>query len=210
MSSRTKYPKTPHLPWSPGATSDDAFIQSLSFFEGKQIIVTEKLDGENCTIGPDYTHARSTDSSHHPSRSWVKGLQAKIGHRIHAGTRLCGENLYAKHSIGYTFLPSYFLLFSIWTNELCWSWDATNDYARVLQLNLVPVLYHGTWDEGAIKSCWTGVSAFGDESEGYVVRLAGSFPHDAFHQSVAKFVRPNHVQTSDHWMQGPVTPNGLR
>lgn len=43
-----KYPRTPHLPWSPGATSDDKYISSFESFRGKQIVVTEKMDGENC------------------------------------------------------------------------------------------------------------------------------------------------------------------
>ena len=42
-----KYPSTPHLPWSPGTTESDVFV-TPSVFEGKEVVVTEKMDGENC------------------------------------------------------------------------------------------------------------------------------------------------------------------
>lgn len=187
-------------------------MQTAACFHGRRVIVTEKMDGENCTIGRDYTHARSTDGGHHPSRSWVKSLQAEIGHQIPDGVRLCGENLYAKHSIEYRNLPSYFLLFSIWERDLCWAWDATMDFALHMlpQIHTVPVIYYGPWNEDAIKRCWTGASTSGSESEGYVVRLADSFHRSQFQQSVAKYVRAQHVQTDEHWMHGPVIPNRLR
>ena len=49
-----------------------------------------------------------------------------------------------------------------------------------------------------------------EQMEGYVVRLADGFPFDAFARSVAKWVRPGHVQTDQHWMHAQVVPNGLR
>jgi len=208
---RHKYPRTFHVPWSPGATADDKILTTTAHFEGKEVIVSEKLDGENCTIGQSYTHARSTSSRHHPSRAWVKGLQAQIGHEIPEGWRLCGENLYARHSLAYEDLPSYFLLFSIWdANNTCLSWDETAEWAKLLDLMLVPVLYRGPWDEDKISKIWDGRSKYGPEGEGYVVRVAASFPYDKFAESVAKFVRPHHVQTDANWMQSEVVPNRLR
>ncbi|MEI8604633.1 RNA ligase family protein [Pseudoalteromonas sp. B160] len=47
---RVKYPRTPHLPWSPGATEDDIHQGNLSCFANKQVVVTEKMDGENTTF----------------------------------------------------------------------------------------------------------------------------------------------------------------
>ncbi|MGY5343347.1 RNA ligase family protein [Paenibacillus glucanolyticus] len=37
-----------------------------------------------------------------------------IKYRIPEGYRICAENVYAKHSLLYSALPSYFLLFSVW------------------------------------------------------------------------------------------------
>jgi len=45
-----KYPRTYHLEWSPGITRDDRIMPggSSANFEGKEVIIFEKLDGENC------------------------------------------------------------------------------------------------------------------------------------------------------------------
>ena len=121
-----KYPRTPHLPWSPGASSDDVWIDTFALFEGSEVVITEKMDGENTTLYADHIHARSLDSRHHPSRSWVKGLHQSIAHLIPAGWRICGENLYARHSVGYEALPSYFMVFSIWDeHNHCLGWEQT-------------------------------------------------------------------------------------
>lgn len=67
-----KYPRTWHLPWSQGKTKDDKTLANCEHFQGKRVIVTEKMDGENCTIYKNYIHARSIDGRDHWSRSWVK------------------------------------------------------------------------------------------------------------------------------------------
>jgi hypothetical protein len=46
--------------------------------------------------------------------------------------------------------------------------------------------------------------------EGFVVRNADSFMLSDFENSIAKFVRRNHVQTDEHWMLKEVTPNKLK
>lgn len=51
--SRYKYPRTPHLPWSPGATKDDVRCINTEIFTGKRVVITEKMDGENTTLYSD-------------------------------------------------------------------------------------------------------------------------------------------------------------
>ena len=205
-----KYPRTFHFPWSPGLQNDDRVVEDPDMFMGKMVVVTEKLDGENTSMYRDHIHARSLDSVHHPSRTVVKQLHGQLAHQIPVGWRLCGENMYAKHSIFYNALPSYFILFSMWNdrNE-CLPWAETLDWAELLGLHTVPVLYLGPWDEEKIKACWTGVSRFGSEQEGYVVRTVDGFAYDDFSKNVAKYVRRGHVQTSAFWMTQPVLPNQL-
>ncbi len=205
---RYKYPRTYHLPWSPGKTNDDKTLRSTYHFTGQEVVVTEKMDGENTTIYRDYIHARSLDGRHHPSRNWVKSLQATIGHRIPENWRICGENLYAKHSIGYTELPSYFMAFSCWNEDnICLDWDSTYQLCADLGLITVPVLWRGIYDEDAVYECARGWNT--EDHEGYVVRLAGEFHYDKFNMSVAKYVRANHVQSLDHWMHQQIVPNIL-
>lgn len=206
-----KYPRTPHTPWSRG-TEDDKVLKSMDHFQGMEVVVTEKADGENTTMGKSYVHARSLDSANHPSRNWVKQLQGNIAHSIPEGWRICGENMYAKHSLEYDALPSYLLAFSIWNekNE-CLSWDETVEWCELLGLSMVPVLYRGVYDEAKIRACWTQgqKSAFGAESEGYVIRNAAGFHYGDFGRNCAKMVRKGHVQTDTHWMHQEVVPNKL-
>lgn len=205
---RTHYPRTPHLPWSPGATSDDVRLRDLSGLTGAQVVVTEKLDGENTTLYADGLHARSLDSAHHPSRGWVKALQGRIGPRIPAGWRICGENMFARHSIAYEDLASYFYGFSVWDGDVCLDWDRTVDFLRDLGIPTPPVLWRGVFDARAEKAL-SAMRPDTDRQEGYVVRPAEAFPAAAFNRRVAKWVRPGHVTTDTHWMHAEVVENGL-
>lgn len=202
---RTHYPRTPHLPWSPGATPDDLRASGLAGLAGREVVVTEKLDGENTTLYRDGLHARSLDSGHHPSRAWVKALQGRIGHVIPPGRRVCGENLFARHSIGYRELAGWFYAFSVWDGDRCLGWDATVRFAGRLGVPVPPVLWRGTFDERALRALRTDTGV----REGYVVRTAAGFDRAEFGERVAKWVRPRHVRTGTHWMYAPVVPNGL-
>jgi hypothetical protein len=204
-----KYPRTPHLPWSENIHDDDRVIDSLEGFIGKEVVITEKMDGENTTMYSDHIHARSVDSRHHPSRDWMKNFWSQIAHEIPEFWRVCGENLYAQHSIEYEELKSYFTGFSVWDDRnMCLSWDETLEWFQLLGITPVDVIYRGPWDEKLIKKLW-------DEdrwgiSEGYLVRVTDSFYYGEFRKKVAKFVRKDHVQTVKHWMHGQaVIPNKL-
>jgi hypothetical protein len=203
-----KYPRTPHLPWSEGATSDDKILKSVDHFENEDVVVTEKMDGENTTLYKDASHARSLDSKNHPSRNWVKQMHASIANDIPDGWRICGENVYAQHSISYKNLKSYFYVFSIWNeNNECLSWDETEEWCKLLGLVHVPVLYRGKWDGKLFSS--KNPFKFDHDAEGYVIRKSGKFSFSEFSKSIAKFVRKNHVQTDTHWMELEVVPNKL-
>jgi hypothetical protein len=211
MSQYVKYPRTPHLPWSQGRSKDDIVLTGISHLEKlPDIIVTEKLDGECTTFYHDYLHARSIDSKAHESRSWVKQLHSRIKHRIPDDLRICGENLYARHTVFYDSLSTYFYVFAMFRNDACLSWDETAGWCKDFSLETVPVLYRGAWNEKAVQACWKGVSAFGKEQEGFVVRNAGSFSFEKFRENTAKFVRKGHVADNDvHWMKKKVVPNKL-
>ncbi|MEU9161838.1 RNA ligase family protein [Streptomyces sp. NPDC048424] len=202
---RTHYPRTPHLPWSPGASADDVRAVGLEGLAGREVVVTEKLDGENTTLYADGLHARSLDSAHHPSRAWVKGLQGRIGPGIPAGWRVCGENLYARHSIPYEDLDSWFYGFSVWDGDHCLDWDRTVRFLRGLGVPAPRVLWRGTFDARTLRKLKLDTA----REEGYVVRTAAGFAREDFGRCVAKWVRGGHVQTDTHWMFAEVVPNGL-
>lgn len=203
-----KYPRTPHLPWSPGTTDDDKVLKDLSHFDGKMVVVTMKMDGENTTMYQNHIHARSIDSRGGTDRDWVKTFWSTFSHDIPDGWRICGENLYARHSIAYNNLFSYFLGFSIWDdNNICLSWNDTLTYFLSLDIMPVDVIWQGIWSESDIRNLHKSLNPNTDE--GYVVRLADSFHYDDFGKSVAKYVRKGHVQTDTHWRQMEIVPNKL-
>lgn len=202
-----RYPRTYHLPWSNCTSGDDKVHDNTSFFDGKEVVVTVKMDGENSSLYPGYMHPRSINYSPHPSRSWVKSLHAKMGYNIPNGWRVCGENLFAKHSIHYHNLQSYFLMFSIWNDKnWCLSWDDTIEWAQLLDLQLVSVLYRGIWDEDVIRNIPCNEHD-GDDCEGYVVRVSSELHYSEFRRSFAKYVRPDHVNTSHNWKYQAVVKN---
>lgn len=207
---RIKYPRTYHLPWSLGSTDDDKKLSSIEHFKGQQIVVTEKMDGENTTLYQDgYVHARSIDSKDHPSRSWVKNWWSERCYNLPQYWRLCGENVYAKHSISYSNLESYFYGFSVWdTSNNCLDWDFTLEFFSELGVTTVPILYEGLFDSEKLISLAENIDY--KKSEGYVVRVKNGFNHSYFDKSVAKFVRPNHVSTSKHWTKEKLVKNELQ
>jgi hypothetical protein len=170
------------------------------------VVVTEKMDGECTTMYRDWIHARSLDMlDNHPSRTWVKALWGQIRHRIPEGMiRICGENLYAVHSIRYEALPSYFLVHSVWMEEECWAWEETCRFARELGLEVVPARYR-SWDLVRLFD-WDSIQ---ERQEGWVVRRAGRIRGSDYGRQVAKWVRAGHVQTDEHWLRRPVERNRL-
>jgi hypothetical protein len=206
-----KYQRTWHCPWSPGITDDDRALKDMSAFEGKHVIVTEKMDGENFSGYQDYCHARSVDSRSHPSRAWAKTFWAQRAYLLPKGWRVCAENMYAQHSIIYNNLDTYLYGFSIWDEfNNCLDWDDTIEYFELLDMQSVPVLYDGIYDEKIIKALYDDKKDH-DSKEGYVIRTYDGFSYSEFKNRVAKYVRKNHVATGDHWMfNKKILPNGLK
>jgi len=211
FTSHVKYPRTYHLPWSPGLLNDDRMMDSLDGFEGQEVVVTVKMDGENTTMYRDYLHNRSLDYEPHPSRDRVRALHGTIAHDIPDGWRLSVENLYAKHAIHYQNLDDWALLFGVWDERnVLRSWDDTRDWADLLGITLCPILYRGPWDERHVRSIYKATYN-GDECEGYVVRVAGEIHAKEFRSKVGKYVRAGHVPVhGGHWKNRIVVPNGLR
>jgi len=208
FSNRVKHPRTFHLPWSPGVTDDDRVMPDLFGLEGEEVVATVKMDGEQTSMYRDGFHARSVDPSPHPSRDWLWGVHRRMGHEIPENWRVCGENLYAVHSITYRSLPAHFLVHSVWDdrNE-CLPWAETEEWAALLGFGTVPVLWRGPWDEARARATYVPIFG-GDECEGYVVRVARRFRYQEYPRAVGKYVRAGHVQPHGHWSRRVVV-NGL-
>lgn len=209
---RIKYPRTPHLPWSPGMTSEDRVISvgGMRALESSPLVVTEKMDGGNVTLMRDAFYARSIDSGTPRWERYAKSEWARIAHDIPAGWRVSAESLWARRSVAYDNLEAPILVFGVWSETCLLSWEDTEQWAEMLGLHTVPVLgYPESPEEG--YRVW---SRRRDErcSEGFVVRDAREFSAEEFPLRVAKWVRPNHVQTAAAaWRHQHVFPvNGFR
>lgn len=203
-----KYPRTYHHPKSLCITSDDKKLSDMNHFENKIVVISKKMDGENSTLYNDHYHARSLDSKDHSSRHWLKAFHASIKYLIPDGFRICGENMFQKHSIHYTDLESYFYGFSVWDNDTCLSYTDTLSFCEPLNILHVPVLYVGKYYEGIMEEYYDKLDTTIDE--GLVMRNADSFSYSDFKNNVVKFVRPNHVTTDSHWMHQTPVKNLLK
>ena len=211
---KIKYPRTLHLPCSPGATSDDKMLtesQLDAYYCGVTVGYFEKLDGENSSLYNDHLHARSLDSRHHPSRDWLKRYHSEFAHDIPDNWRVCGENMFAQHSISYDNLDSYFYGFSIWDeNNMCLSWADTLIWFKMLGIQPVPLV---TDIDCLVNSTFhkqLGESLVAQGKEGFVMRDIKAFPYSQFDKKVAKYVRANHVTTNKHWAHQEIIPNKLK
>ena len=207
----TKYPRTYHLPYSPGATKDDKKLQGdwFKYYIGQEVVITAKLDGENSAMTAHDVYARSHAA---PTRNpWNRnlwdpqtGLFWKIKQYIGENETIYGENLYGEHSIHYNKLTDYFHLFAANDGVNWYSWDDVKMMADIMNIPHVPELWRGLiYKESDLQklveqyvheSEW-----YGDIREGVVVRITDSFPLEDFAKHVCKWVRPNHVQTDEHW-----------
>ena len=203
-----KYPRTFHLPYSQSKTDDDKTLPDDSQFEGMNVVVTIKMDGENTTVYPDgYIHARSLDGHGYAWQNWLKSYVWKFCGSLMEGERLVGENLYAKHSIGYKFdsIEDSFQVFALICDGFFENWSDIEDFCLWNGLKHVEVIYKGIYDKDKIMEAFENkkkeLAEQGQDIEGFVVRDAVAFPASEFSKHVAKYVRANHVQTDKHWRE---------
>lgn len=216
-----KFPRIPHLPWSPGGTNDDKrlpeYIIPMSFLGvGNTIVVTEKLDGSNLCLTRDEIFARShSGPPTHSSFDLAKFMHAQIRGNIPDGVDVFGEWCYAVHSIEYDSLPGPFPFFVFGVREgEWWTWHDVEDLAANLGVNTAPVLFVGVVDwnfKTFTETLSSGKSIYGPEKEGIVVwPYHGMANDDDFAQQTAKWVRSDHPKNPDeHWMFKPIKKQGV-
>ena len=206
----TKYPRTFHLPFSPGVSNTDKIISSVKDLIGVELVITEKIDGSNVCLQCESLHARSHDGPpRHPSYDELKAMHSGIRFLIPEDLQVFGEWCAAIKSLEYTaVLPSYLFVFGIRQGYKTWlAWDDVVEYANTNGFCAVPVIHRGVFNdiqslEKRINQIMMEPSAYGPEKEGVVVRVATAFDDKKFKTHVAKYVRANHVQEDEHWSKG--------
>lgn len=202
----SKYNKTYHLPWS-NPSSDDKIADDITCLIGREIVITEKLDGENTGMKNEGVYARSHGTF--TTSAWSREVRQlhlmKVKDNLDENTFIFGENMEGIHSIEYTNLDSYFYMFGIRDNLVWLSWDEIEEYSYLLGIPTVPVLFRGIVNsEKELRDLVEGLvkyqSKLGGDIEGVVVRISDRFDDDDFKKSLQKWVRKNHVKTIDkHW-----------
>lgn len=212
-----KYPRTFHVNFSPGATSDDKILKDHRYLIDVPLIITDKLDGSNVCFTRKECFARShAGSPTHKSFDLAKAFHNTIKYNIPEHINIYVEYLYAKHSIYYDKLKSYFNIINIYDQETDrWlSWEEVQSWAEKLYIPTVPVLFHGSFSkeedlEITITSLMKQPTNYSDIREGVVIRLQDSFYNKYFPIYVAKYVRKYHIQTNIHWKKQEIVKNLL-
>lgn len=213
-----KYNRTLHLPWSEGGTSDDKIAEDVSSLLNRSIIITEKVDGSNTCMEQKQCFARThSGPPSHASFDAFKAMHASVNTRISKELQIFGEWCYALHSIPYDKLPGYFLTFAVRNMEdMAWlEWDTVELWADEIGAPCVPVLFRGEVKTASelrelTESLAAQPSLLGTIREGVVIRAVNGFSDDNFSKNVMKWVRKNHVQTSEHWKEQDIIKNKLR
>ena len=202
---KTKYPRSYHFSYSPGAKNDDRINNDVSTLLGPDIVITEKLDGSNTAQSNVAVFGRShVEPTKNPWDVKMWELHDRIKSSIDEDMYIFGENMYGIHSIEYSELTSYFYMFGVRYKYIWLSWDEVEEISYLLDIPTVPVLFKGMTSiapilEKLVKDYASQPSALGGVREGVVVRLRNSFHDDDFSKSLLKYVRKDHVSTSDHW-----------
>ncbi len=215
MSLSRKYGRTFHYPFSPGTTSDDRI--NAHYWDQmapiKNLVHTEKLDGENTCLNQYGVFARSHAApTRHPWAGYLKQRWESIRRDL-GDLEFFGENLYAIHSIRYLQLEQHFFVFGVRQLDQWLSWEEVQFYAALLDFPTVPTLAEVKPQaqapfETEILNLVTQGSSFQSvdvatgepcSMEGIVSRNTAAYAVSDFKQNVFKYVRKDHVKTDEHW-----------
>lgn len=216
-----KFPKTHHFDFSKSVNLDDMVSTNFNHLIGEEIVLLEKLDGENTSIYKNDWHARSLDSHYNYTRSYIKQMYETIRYLIPENINsLIGENVSYYHSIEYNNLLGFFYMFQASDNDNNYiSYDELLGLADELDLPTPRELYRGVFDIKKIKIISEKInneikSDIGSSIEGFVMRPVVRFPIADYNKYTAKYVRPGHVQPNvgdsiTHWLKNTY-PNKLK
>ncbi len=224
MSAFFRFPHTPHLAWMGGGIPRDdkvlSAVEADALLAGP-VVVEEKLDGANLgfSVSPDGV-LRAQNRGHYldaPQAGQFARLGQWLAPREEALFDALGEHLVAfgewcaaRHSLAYTALPDWWLLFDVYDRRAgrFWSTERRDRWAGGLGLITVPSLLPCRHSLQELRQLViSGRSAFRDGPlEGVVIRCED----DSWLQSRAKLVRADFAQRiGEHWRHRPLEWNRL-
>lgn len=219
-----RYPHTPHLAWlGKGESRDD---KVLSAVEAKALLagdvaVEEKLDGANLglSIGPDGRLRAQNRGSYltepHAGQfarlpAWIAQHESSLRAVLRPDLILFGEWCAARHSLDYSALPDWYLVFDVYDRsaDRFWSSLRRSALAEGAGLVVVPEVCRGKTSLADLKKLiTTATSRYRPGAlEGLVIRRESS----EWVEARAKLVRPDFTQSIDtHWRKRAIEWNRI-
>ena len=209
-----KFPRTHWLPIGKKPYKTERYLTKKEAGElfSSEVDVSEKLDGAN--VGLSFRQNKLIlqkrggfiGAGEHPQygafKEWAYGRYSEFCH-LPPDTVLFGEWLYARHSIHYTRLPDYFIVFDVWQDGKFLPVEKRDFIAKKFGLCVVPTVYRGILFPGDIPSL-IRESHYSDEvMEGVVVRSIKD------PDLRGKYVRPDFITGQEHWSKRNLTKNRL-
>ena len=205
------------------------------------VVVTVKMDGSNAMITrlpeimPDPSRhcpahgvaARNGKHTTHNSFDLLKKRnREQYEYKIPPHIQICGEWLYAWHSIHYADLEDcdesdcdehavpvrdYFQVFGVYDNRFdVWlSWPEVEEWAAKIGAETVPVVEKRVFEyPNHVYEVYPEADRLIENGhEGIVIRSALPFHYGQFEARLGKYVRENHVTTDEHWSQQAIVQN---
>lgn len=217
-----RFPQTAHIDWlGEGTPREDKLLvaEEVAALLGGPVVVEEKLDGANLgfSLAPDGTLRAQNRGQYlaEPHAGQLKRLPDWLqvhGQTLETGLDehlvVFGEWCAARHSLGYSALPDWWLLFDVYDRQAqrFWSSARRDALARELGVTTVPRVDNGRHDDASLKQLMQAATSHYREGalEGLVVRRED----DDWLQARSKLVRADFNQhIESHWRSRPLEWN---
>lgn len=224
MSGFFRFPRTPHLAWlgSAGMPRDEKVLSTAdaeALLSG-DVVVEEKLDGANLGFSLDLdARLRVQNRGQYLAEPYVGEFarlpswllqHADVLHKVLTpDLMLFGEWCAAKHSLHYSALSDWFLLFDVYDRAASRFWCSArrNALAQAVSLATVPSLFFGHITLATLRHRLTALPSryrAGEPMEGVVVRRESA----DWCEARAKLVHPDFIQSIDtHWRRRTIEWN---
>lgn len=224
MSEFFRFPHTPHIAWlADGEPRDDKVLSSTevkSLLAG-EVVVEEKLDGANLgfSLGPNGDLRAQNRGQYlaepHAGQfarlpAWLAQHSDDLAVALTPELMLFGEWCAARHSLDYSTLPDWFMVFDVYDRkaEKFWSTQRRNALASAMDLATVPELNRAKLTLPQLKTLLTTQPSRYRVGpiEGIVIRRESA----DWCEDRAKLVRPDFTQAiGEHWRKRCIEWNRL-
>jgi ATP-dependent RNA circularization protein (DNA/RNA ligase family) len=219
-----RFPSTQHIAWLGGGEipRDDKILSPAEAVEllAGDVVVEEKLDGANLGFSLMLDGALRAQNrgqylvEPHAGQfvrlpSWLAHHGASLKTVLTPNLILFGEWCAARHSLDYSALPDWFLLFDVYDRDAgrFWSTPRRNALAQEAGLVTVPCVAQGPTTVAELKRIVLSTASryrSGQPLEGVVVRRQSP----VWCEARAKLVRPDFTQAIDtHWRRRAIEWN---